>query len=465
MARDFGFMPAEGPDYYFVSYNSEDADRVAAVARNLADKGVPLWYDCGLAYGEKWEEQITEKIACAKAVILFFTRGILHKTDSYVKKEYRIATKLFDRMVYVVMLDDVQDADVPVSMAVWWTDILERHNIEAADSPDGTAALILQAIGMPAGGSQAAPSSGGDAGDPLPRELSLFELLGIRNISEFDIGRHWDAADPTASIAIPIGVGSDGSRVCLDLHQRKDGPSGIVGGAAGSGKSEFLKTLLLSLALHYPPEHVRFHVIDPFQQGMFDAVRDLPHTGTGLNQESDEAFSAQFAWFEEEKARRDALLAQYGVQNAYQYLKKAKACPEIPPMPHILIVIDSLERLKQMYPDWAFELVKLGNQQSTRRYGFHLVFATGRPAGVIDENLYSCTHFKIFADAYNGQDIPGRMYLQTPVNDSIQQIQLAYSGERALSAVQRRSFEMLDFFNNKSQLQIVVEAIRRFCLD
>lgn len=462
MARDFGFMPAEGPEYYFVSYNSEDADRIAPVAKHLAEAGIPLWYDRGLIHGEKWEEQITGKIAKAKAVMLFFTRGILHKEDSYVKKEYRIAVNLFGCKVYVVMMDQIGAADIPVTMAGWWMDIQERHNIEAAASPEGTAAAILQAIGSPV---EKGPRPSTEGNDSLPQALSLFELLGIRNIGEFDIEKHWGGADPTVSIAAPIGRGRDGAPVLLDLHQRKDGPNGIIGGRPGAGKSEFLYTLLLSLALHYPPQHVKLHVVDPWGQSEFEVLQDLPHAGVSVNQFSDEAFDALLDYFRQETSRRDELLGHYGVQNIYQYLKKAKLCPDMPPMPHIIVTIDAYEELKRMWPEMAHQLLIMGKTEISRRYGFHMVFATNRPAGVIDDALYMCTQFKIFADTSSGQCMPGRMYLQTPVHDVPRQIQLAYSGDRAFAVLKMKNPELVEFFYHKSQLQTIVQAIGRFCLD
>ena len=52
MAHYFGFEPVEQPGSYFISYNSEDADRVAPIAKELHDRGVPVWYDRGLTSGE-----------------------------------------------------------------------------------------------------------------------------------------------------------------------------------------------------------------------------------------------------------------------------------------------------------------------------------------------------------------------------------------------------------------------------
>lgn len=153
MAEDFGFNPCSEPGYYFISYNSEDAERVGAIARKLHSNNVPLWYDYGIPYGEKWEAIIAEKIKKSQAVILFFTKGILFKEDSYVKKEYRIATKNFKKKVYVVMLDYIDVESVPLDKVFWFNDIRDNHNIDIVDinDPDIISNEIMSAIDIKTG--------------------------------------------------------------------------------------------------------------------------------------------------------------------------------------------------------------------------------------------------------------------------------------------------------------------------
>lgn len=109
MARYLGFDASKNEqDYYFISYNSEDSDRVGALASEMHDVGIDIWYDYGIEYGSKWEEIIGEKIANSRAVIFFFTKGMLAKEDSYAIKEYRIASKQ-GKNVYIYILDPLKD--------------------------------------------------------------------------------------------------------------------------------------------------------------------------------------------------------------------------------------------------------------------------------------------------------------------------------------------------------------------
>ncbi len=106
--RNFGFEATTNSDFYFVSYNSNDCDRISPYAQQIHDAGIPLWYDKGLIYGEKWEEEIGIRIAKSKAFILFFTKGILEKKESYAEMEFRIA-KRQQKTTYIVMVDNLDD--------------------------------------------------------------------------------------------------------------------------------------------------------------------------------------------------------------------------------------------------------------------------------------------------------------------------------------------------------------------
>ena len=72
----------------------------------------------------------------------------------------------------------------------------------------------------------------------------------------------WETNNPVKSLAVPIGVGTDGKLFTLDLHEKYQGPHGLVAGMTGSGKSEFIITYILSLAVNFSPDEVAFVLID-----------------------------------------------------------------------------------------------------------------------------------------------------------------------------------------------------------
>lgn len=128
MSEYLGFAPSENPIYYFLSYNSEDKEKVGEIAKTMMHSGINLWYDYGIDYGEKWEETIAKKIKNSQGVLLLFTKGILSKYNSYVQKEYKIA-KYLNRKVYIALVDQIKEDDVPIEKIPWWIDINENQTI------------------------------------------------------------------------------------------------------------------------------------------------------------------------------------------------------------------------------------------------------------------------------------------------------------------------------------------------
>ncbi|MBQ1232680.1 MAG: leucine-rich repeat protein [Clostridia bacterium] len=146
MSSYLGFQPTTNPEYYFISYNNEDADRVGAITQRMASAGVDLWYDHGIDYGTDWETVITERIHNAQAIVLFFTAGILQKKNSYVQKEYKIATRLYHKPVFVVLMDRINEDDIPDEKAAWWMDINEKQCITGFEYTN-TDLLVRDIIG------------------------------------------------------------------------------------------------------------------------------------------------------------------------------------------------------------------------------------------------------------------------------------------------------------------------------
>ena len=153
MAADFGFIPNEQPGSYFISYNSEDADRVAPIVRELHESGVPVWYDQGLIPGYEWEYQIAKQIEKCSCVILFATKKLFQREKSYVRTEYDIARGRHNKTVIVAMLDNIQSKDVDDHNIGWWYEINRLHGIANAD-----ARKIMTAIGFTNRSSAATPS-------------------------------------------------------------------------------------------------------------------------------------------------------------------------------------------------------------------------------------------------------------------------------------------------------------------
>ncbi len=129
MSSFLGIEPTTRPDYYFVSYNNEDAERLTPLMVKFVHYNIPLWYDYGIEYGSKWENEIADRIQGCQAVLLFLTKGIFLKEQSYVRIEYDMATRFFEKAVYTVIIDEIDDKDIPNRFLGWWIDLKQKQSL------------------------------------------------------------------------------------------------------------------------------------------------------------------------------------------------------------------------------------------------------------------------------------------------------------------------------------------------
>lgn len=218
-----------------------------------------------------------------------------------------------------------------------------------------------------------------DPGRGLPDQVPLVSLLGADRLSPAGIGARWRAAgtDP-APIAV-LGSTTDGPLV-VDLAA--DGPHALVAGTTGSGKSELLRTLVLSLAATASPRHLTFVLIDFKGGSAFDACARLPHT-CGVVTDLDEHLAARaLRCLEAELRHRERRLREVGADDL-GHLRRIDPSGE--PLPRLVVVVDEFATLAAELPDFVDALV--GVAQRGRSLGVHLVLATQRPSGAVSESI------------------------------------------------------------------------------
>ena len=108
----------------------------------------------------------------------------------------------------------------------------------------------------------------------LPKMVTFLEMYGVGNVEQLNPKKRWSENNPLKSLSAPIGIATDGSLFTLDLHEKCQGPHGLIAGMTGSGKSEFIITYILSLAVNYSPEEVAFILIDYKGGGLAGAFED-----------------------------------------------------------------------------------------------------------------------------------------------------------------------------------------------
>lgn len=124
----------------------------------------------------------------------------------------------------------------------------------------------------------------------LPSMLTFLEMYNVSKIEHLNIRTRWKENNPTVTLKAPVGVDTLGNLFYLDLHEKYQGPHGLVAGMTGSGKSEFIITYILSMAVNYHPDEVAFILIDYKGGGLAGAFENkkkgikLPHlAGTITN--------------------------------------------------------------------------------------------------------------------------------------------------------------------------------------
>ncbi len=231
-------------------------------------------------------------------------------------------------------------------------------------------------------------------GAALPSLVRLPPLLDFEEISAPVIRQAWSA--PTG-VSTPVGIG-EGGAFTLDLV--RDGPHGLVGGTTGSGKSEFLRSLVAGLAARNDPTKLTFILIDFKGGAAFKTCERLPHTiGTISNLDEQLANRALRALEAEMQYRqRKFAAAGEGVDNLDTYL----ATNPSEPMPRLLLVVDEFAMLAREYPDVLSSLVSVA--AVGRTLGVHMILATQRPAGVVNDDILANTNLRVALRVQSRED-------------------------------------------------------------
>lgn len=273
----------------------------------------------------------------------------------------------------------------------------------------------------------------------LTSSITMFQMLGIISADDLDLGERWGRSDVCRSIAAPIGV-SKSREVTLDLHDKADGPHGLVAGTTGSGKSEMLQTYILSVATLFHPYEVAFVIIDFKGGGMANQLRSLPHLAGAITNIDGREIDRSLKSIKAELRRRQRLFAEADVNHISDYIRRYKGGKCAVPLPHLIIVVDEFAELKADQPEFMAELISAA--RIGRSLGVHLILATQKPAGQVNEQIWSNSRFRLCLKVQSKEDSnevlksplaaeikePGRAYLQVGNNEIFELFQSAYSG-------------------------------------
>ena len=222
------------------------------------------------------------------------------------------------------------------------------------------------------------------AAAPLEATLDLADLVGVRDPGDFDPADTWTPRAIADFLRVPFGLGPAGERVYLDLKEPAlggMGPHGLCVGATGSGKSEVLRTIVLSLAILHPPERLSMVLVDYKGGATFAGLEDAPHCAAMISNLSDDTGLVDRlhdALFGEMKRRQQILADAGNLPNITEYNRRRDAGDPLADaaLPNLFVVIDEFGELLTAKPDFIELFLAIG--RIGRSIGIHLLLASQR---------------------------------------------------------------------------------------
>ncbi len=239
----------------------------------------------------------------------------------------------------------------------------------------------------------------------LPKSLTFLQMFNVGRIEQLNSLERWKNNNPVNSLSVPIGIDQNGETFKMDIHEKVYGPHGLVAGTTGSGKSEWIVTYILSLAVNFSPDEVQFVLVDYKGGGLAMSFENkelgikLPHLAGTITNLDKSAINRSIASLESELKRRQSIFndarekLKEGQMDIYKYQQHYRKGLVDKPMSHLLIICDEFAELKQQQPEFMEQLIS--TSRIGRSLGVHLILATQKPSGVVNDQIWSNSRFKV----------------------------------------------------------------------
>ncbi|GAB3665696.1 type VII secretion protein EccC [Actinocorallia lasiicapitis] len=220
------------------------------------------------------------------------------------------------------------------------------------------------------------------ADDALAGPTTLAGLFGIADPRRLDVAAAWRPRPPRSRLRVPVGVDPAGRPVELDIKESAQGgygPHGLCIGATGAGKSEFLRTLVLGLAMTHSSETLNFVLVDFKGGATFLGMDGLRHVSAVITNLEDELplVDRMYDALHGEMVRRQELLRAAGNHASLRDYEEARERgANLAPLPTLFLVLDEFSELLSAKPEFAELFVMIG--RLGRSLGVHLLLASQR---------------------------------------------------------------------------------------
>ncbi len=301
-----------------------------------------------------------------------------------------------------------------------------RSDLPALFRPDRLTVAEAEAVARRLAGRQRRAAGPGRTGSGA---LDAPTLLGLGDVDRLDVPALWAPRPRASRLRATLGTAPDGAPVVLDLKQPAEGgsgPHGLLIGATGSGKSELLRTLVLSLVAQHGPDVLNLVLVDFKGGATFAGLSELPHVSaliTNLAAELTLVERMEAALTGEIVRRQELLRAAGNLTSIVDYDAQRG---DRDPLPDLLVICDEFSELLTARPELVDLFVQIG--RVGRSLGIHLLLASqrleeGRLRG-LDSHLSYRIGLRTFSasesravlgvpDAAELPSVPGVGYLKT----------------------------------------------------
>lgn len=220
---------------------------------------------------------------------------------------------------------------------------------------------------------------------PLPHRIHLAEVYKQmrRGLPQAGQGESAEASNqPTYGwLTCPVGMidlPTDQRQEPWLLDMPRNGGHMMIGGASGTGKSVFLRTLIASLALTHSPSQLHLYLID-FGGQALRVFEKLPHVGGVFSESDDEHIRRLLRKLEGIIEERKQRYSMHQIDDFLAYQRRRDE-QNLPPMAAVMLIIDRFIDFKQVHDKEMERLLAIARQG--RAYGVYLVLTIDRPVNV-----------------------------------------------------------------------------------
>ncbi len=262
---------------------------------------------------------------------------------------------------------------------IWSTDPeVQDRRVEVEQIRFDTADRVARALAPIRDASTASLASA------IPRIAPLLDVLEVGMPTAEWVAEKW-LTPHGYGLKFPIGMGATGP---LEIDLVEDGPHTLIGGTSGAGKSELMQSIVGALAVNHPPQRLNFLFVDYKGGASSNVFGVLPHTVGYVTNLSAELSLRALTSLRAELNRRMQVMEG----KAKDLEEMLELHPEEAP-PSLVIIVDEFATLVKEVPEFVAGVVDIA--QRGRSLGIHLILATQRPSGSVNDNILANTNLRI----------------------------------------------------------------------